>query len=350
MKLKKRLPRLRRNNESASESSADRITNDTVAVHREEVLSSARKYIYPLQHSKHRVVLISIGLFIALIIAFLTYSTLALYRFGTTSTFMYRVTQVMPFPVARAGSRFVAYENYLFELRHYMYYYENQQKLDFNSEAGQLQLAEYKKRALEKVVNDAYIKELADKHDVRVTNEELDAQIQIAQSQSRFGASEQSLEDTLKANFGWTMDDFRRSLKQQLLAQKVVATLDTKTQEKAQTALRELEAGADFAAVAKKYSDDPVSKNNAGEFGFSVDRSNRDLTPQTTEALFSLEQGKHSGIVNIGYALEIVKNIEKDGNKIRGAHILFTFQDINGFINDLKEQDKARLFISTSSN
>ena len=29
-----------------------RITNETVAEHREEVLSSARKYIYPLQHSR----------------------------------------------------------------------------------------------------------------------------------------------------------------------------------------------------------------------------------------------------------------------------------------------------------
>src|SRR2546423_961097 len=50
-----------------------RITNETVAEHREEVLSSARKYIYPLQHSKHRVVRISISLFIAVIILFFAY-------------------------------------------------------------------------------------------------------------------------------------------------------------------------------------------------------------------------------------------------------------------------------------
>ena len=37
-------------------SNVPRITNETVIDHREEVLSSARKYIYPLQHSKHLVV------------------------------------------------------------------------------------------------------------------------------------------------------------------------------------------------------------------------------------------------------------------------------------------------------
>src|ERR1039458_1937006 len=34
-------------------SNVPRITNETVIDHREEALSSARKYIYPLQHSKH---------------------------------------------------------------------------------------------------------------------------------------------------------------------------------------------------------------------------------------------------------------------------------------------------------
>ena len=49
-------------------SNVPRITNDTVADHREDVLSSARKYIYPLQHSKHSIVRISLGLLIIVII------------------------------------------------------------------------------------------------------------------------------------------------------------------------------------------------------------------------------------------------------------------------------------------
>src|ERR1700761_5086174 len=60
-------------------SNVPRITNETVGEHREEVLSSARKYIYPLQHSKHRVVRVSIGLFLAVLVIFFVVSGLALY-------------------------------------------------------------------------------------------------------------------------------------------------------------------------------------------------------------------------------------------------------------------------------
>src|SRR5512141_2384008 len=74
-----------------------RITNETVAEHREEVLSSARKYIYPLQHSAHRVVIISTTLAMLLIIGFITYSIIELYQFQATSSFFYRITQVVPF-------------------------------------------------------------------------------------------------------------------------------------------------------------------------------------------------------------------------------------------------------------
>src|SRR5882757_2733849 len=49
------------------------ITNETVAEHREEVLSSARKYIYPLSHSKHRVVVVTAGLLVTAIIVFFAY-------------------------------------------------------------------------------------------------------------------------------------------------------------------------------------------------------------------------------------------------------------------------------------
>lgn len=322
-----------------------RITNETVAEHREEVLGRARKYILPLQHSKHRIITISIALFIAALVAFFTYCTLALYRFQSNSTFLYRVTQVMPFPVARSGSNFVSYENYLFGLRHYMHYYENQQELDFDSDAGQLQLAEFKRRALDKVVDDAYVKRLAKQHGITVSNQEVDDQITIVRNQNRLGGSEQVLEDVLKEFWGWSLDDFKRSLRQQLLAQKVVAALDTETQARADAALTKLKAGADFADVAKEYSDDQATKDRGGSFGFAIQQSDRNLTAQTTDALFGLKEGEYSGIINIGYALEIVRVEKKGKDTVEGAHILINFKDVDTYINDLKAEQPTNVYI-----
>jgi len=324
---------------------APRITNETVAEHREKVLGSARKYIYPLQHSKHKIVLISTGLFISAVVLFFSYTVTALYKLQSTSTLLYRVTQVLPLPVAKAGKRFVAYENYLFELRHYMHYYTTQQKLDFKSESGKQQLADFKKRALNEVVDAAYVKELAAKNHISVSDREVNDQIAIVRAQNRLGGSDKVFEDVLKDYWGWSVDDFKRELKQQLLAQKVVASLDTKTTGRAQAALKELKSGADFAATAKKYSSDAGTKNNGGDIG-QIDRNNRDLAPQTIDALFKLKTGQYSAIINLGYSLEIVKNIETQGDKIHAAHIIFNFQDINTYLNDLKDKEKAKIFIT----
>lgn len=325
--------------------SVPRITNETVAEHREKVLGSARKYIYPLQHSKHKIVLISAGLFIAALIGFFTYCTLSLYRFKSTSGFLYGVTRVIPFPIAKAGPSYVAYENYLFELRHYIHYYQTQQKVDFEDKLGKQQLADYRTRALQKVIDDAYVKALAAQHRVAVSDKELSDQIALLRSQNRLGANEKGFEDILKDNFGWTLNDFKRSLRQEMLAQKLVAALDTETSNKAQRALDELNNGAKFEDVAKKYSDDKGTKNNGGQYSTLIDKNNRDISAQVTQALFDLKSGQTSGIINTGYTLEIVKNIGKQGNKIKAAHIVFTLKDINVYLNQIKDKQKARVFV-----
>lgn len=331
--------------EESEPDNVPRITTKTVAEHREEVIGSARKYIYPLQHSKHKILIITSTVLIFGVISFFVFCTLALYRLNNTSTFMYRVTQVIPFPVAKAGSRSVNYENYLFEIRHYIHYYENQQRLDFSTKEGREQLEAFRRQALDKVVNDAFVRQLADKYKISVSEKEVDEEIAVVREQNRLGSNDQVFEEVLKDYWGWSVNDFRRTLKGQLLAQKVVATLDTETIQRANSAHGELEAGADFAKVAKAYSDDTATKNSGGELGI-VDRSNRDVTAKTVDVLYGLKEGEHSGVVNIGYSLQIIKNVKNaSDNKREAAHILFNFKDISVYLNDIKDQQKAQYFI-----
>jgi len=157
--IRKQLTRIKEKRLEKKEKSLSvmpKITNENVAEHREDILSGARKYIYPLQHSKHRIVVLTTTLVVATIMVFFASIVFLLYRQQTSSTFIHQVTKVLPFPIARTGNRFIAYENYLFELRHYIHYYETQQQLSFDTESGRDQLAAYKKRALDDVVNLAY--------------------------------------------------------------------------------------------------------------------------------------------------------------------------------------------------
>lgn len=326
--------------------SLPRITNETVAEHREELLRGARKYIYPLKHTKHRVVVISVSLLVTAVVLFFAYTLLALYRFQSSSTFIYYVTQVIPFPIAKAGPDYVAYENYLFELRHYMHYYETQQQVNFNSPAGQQQLDAFKKQALDEVVQDAYVKQLAAKYDLSVSDQEVNNEVSLLQQQNRLGSSNQEFADVLKEFWGWSVSDFKRELKSQLLAQKVVAKLDTGTYTRANSALQRLQSGTDFGKLASQVSDDTTTKNNNGEYGYSISQNDQSLPPQVVAELFKLQPGQISGVINTGYTLEIVKVISTTNGKVQAAHIAFNFQSISAYVTPLEQQHKPHYLVS----
>ena len=351
--MKKRIKQFRENRLAKKQEKGltvlvPKITNENVAEHREEILSGARKYIYPLQHSKHKIVIWTASIVTTVVAVFVLSTVLFLYRAQATSEFMYQITKVLPFPIARTGGTFVAYENYLFELRHYIHYYETQQKLSFESDAGKDQLAAYKKRALDDVVNQAYIKILAKENNVSVSSTEVDDQIRIAREQKRLGSSDDVLEDVLREYWNWSITDFRRSLENELLIQKVTRALDPDTEQRAKEAYTKLVAGEDFASVAKTYSDEEVTKDIGGEFG-EVDATNRNVSQQTVDALLKLQEGQNSEVIIVpyenGYALEIVKNLEKKGNGARGAHIIFKLKDLAPVINDMKESRPYKLYI-----
>ena len=331
--------------ETSANEEVPRITNETVATHREDVLKTARKYIYPLQHSKNRIIIITTSIIIIAVVGFFTYCTLALYKFQSYSTFLYRVTQVIPFPVARVNGHFVSYNDYLFELDHYVHYYETQQKLNFNTPSGKQQLNNYKQTALNEVLDNAYVSELAAKNHVSVTSQQINNQITVVREQNRLGDNQAELESVLKNYYGWSLNDFKRQLKIQLLAEDLVSKLDVGTHQRAQSALDQLNKGTDFGTLASQISDDASTKANGGQYGFLISQNDVNVPPQVVSALFALKPGQISGIINTGYSLEIDKNISTQNNQIQAAHIVFNFQDINNYLNPLKEQQKAKVYI-----
>lgn len=341
----KRIGREERAKEAIS--SLPRITNETVAEHREEVLHTARKYIYPLEHSKHRIVVVSTALLVAVVVSFFVYSGLALYKLQSTSSFMYRVTQVVPFPVAKAGKRFVSYENYLFEMRRYMHYYETQQRVDFGSPEGKKQLEQYKPKAMEQVVNAAYVKQLASEHKVKVSDEEVAAQLNALRAQNHLGPTNQELADVANEFFGWSLADLKREIKQQLLAQKVAAVLDTDAQSRASAALKQVQSGVDFATVAGQVSEDEATKGAGGQYAnTAITAASSDVAPAVVQALLRLQPGQTSAVIDAGSTLEIVKLQANTGGKLQASHISFKLKDISTYIAPLKRSSPAHHYIS----
>lgn len=326
-------------------SNVPRITNDTVADHREELLKSARKYIYPLQHSKHRVVRISLILFTTVVIGFFVFCGLSLYKFQSTTRFIYAVTQVIPFPVGKAGHRWVSYESYLFELRRNMHYYQTQQQANFKTKDGMVQLSRLKQQALGQVTKDAYVKQLAEKNHVTVSSREVDNQLALVKSQNRLGSNERVFKDVLNEFWGWDTNDFKRELHQQLLQQAVVSKLDTQAHTRATAAKAELKGGADYVATAAKYSDDISTKAIGGAYAATITPNDRDLSPVLAEELAKLKPGEVSDVIDAGYTLEILKVIDRTGTTMHAAHIQFTLQPIGVYTKPIETKTPAHSYI-----
>lgn len=319
------------------------ITNETIAEHREEVLSGARKYIYPLQHSKRRILVVSSGIVGAAIVAFLIYCGFGLYRLYQYNTFLYRVTQVVPFPIARTDGRFISYESYLFELRHYVHYYQTQLGRDFSGDDRQ-QLIAFRKEALQDSINNTYITILSGENHVSVSNKEVNQRITEVRDQNRLGSNDKVFSDVLHDYWGWSVNDFKRSLKEQILSEKVVAKLDIADSARANAALAQLASGTDFATLAKSASDAP-DKANGGDYGFAITDSNPNVPPQVISELFKLKPGQISPVINAGTTLEIVKLNTKTGNSVTASHISFNLQDISTYLKPLEAKHPVKYYV-----
>jgi peptidyl-prolyl cis-trans isomerase D len=87
------------------------------------------------------------------------------------------------------------------------------------------------------------------------------------------------------------------------------AAKETEIREKAEEVLKRVRAGEDFADLAKKYSDDPGSKEQGGDLG-SFLRGR--MVKQFDDVAFSLKPGEVSGLVRTQFGYHIIKVLKHD--------------------------------------
>jgi len=96
-----------------------------------------------------------------------------------------------------------------------------------------------------------------------------------------------------------------------------------KSFDKAQKILDSIKAGADFAEMASKYSEDPVSAAEGGDLGF-VKRGI--FYPEFESAAFALSVNEISEVVESPVGFHIIQLLEKRGESIHTRHILIKIQ------------------------
>ncbi len=92
-----------------------------------------------------------------------------------------------------------------------------------------------------------------------------------------------------------------------------------KALKEAEEVLEKLKAGEDFEKLAKAHSDDPESGKRGGDLGFAKRGS---YVPEFEAAVFGMEIGELSDIVETEYGFHIIQQQERRGNSVKARHIL----------------------------
>ncbi len=101
---------------------------------------------------------------------------------------------------------------------------------------------------------------------------------------------------------------------------------------KAQDVLKQIKAGGNFAALAKKYSDDPGSAKNGGSLGW-IGKGR--TVPEFEKVAFSLAKGATSDLVQSSYGFHIIHVDDKQDSHVK------SLDEVKAQIEPLLKQQKA---------
>lgn len=338
--MKKLAAKFKRNKQP--QEPAGRITTDTLAEHREKVLAGGRKFKYPVQYQRHKLVINAAIIGASALLILIGLGWYMLYPAQNTSEFMYRVTRVVPVPVAVVDGQQVRYSDYLMQYRSQVHYLTEKEQLDVNSEDGQRQLEYVKTQSMNEAVADAYAGKIARERGIEVSAAELEAFL-VKQRQASDGeVSEATYNNVIEEYYGWSPDEYRQAMKAKLLRQKVAYAVDEAAREQKEQVEARLQAGeTNLEELATSIGEDAV-RFVAVPW---VPLTNRD--GGLTEAAAKLEPNQISESVQTtnGNGYNFIKTLEITDSQVRYEYIYVSLTELNRQIEALRSEDKLTMFI-----
>ncbi len=313
---------------------------------REEVFATGRKFKYPLQFTKHRIVINTILIATVVIGIVFIGGWLALYRFNMYSDMLFRITKIIPAPVATVDGKTVRFSDYLMFYRSSITSIERQSsQVDVSGSIEDLR-EQYKRAALEEAEEYTYALKLADDHGITVSAEEVDAEFTRHRELGGVERSDAAFLKIVEDNFGLTKDEYRRLLTLTITRAKVEAEIDTTATKIANEVEKLLTSnGGDYAAVAEALGDKIIYEETGGMV------SSQNIDGGRASAAVKLEPGGQSGkfVSMNGDGYYFVKLIKKTETEVNFVSIKVPFTKFKTDFDQLREDGKIEEFITLGS-
>lgn len=313
---------------------------EKVEERREEVLAQGRKFKYPLQYTKRRIVINTV-LITAVVLAFLTVGGwLALYKFKMTDEILYRVTTFVPVSVASVDGEKVRFSDYLMLYRSSISSVESNLE---NNESSEHVKSEYQRAALSDAEEYAFAIKLANQNNITVSDEEIENEFNRHRQVGGIDRSEEGFLKILDDNFGLSKSEYKRMLFLNLNKAKVMMVIDETANSIAEEVERELEAnGGNYRGVAEKFGD----KITYEETGGLVNSKNID-GGRATEAMKLEKDGQSGRFVSMnGDGYYFVKLVDKTDNEVNFVSIFVPFKEFNQRFEEVKNGEGIKEFIT----
>ena len=323
-----------------------RITTDTLAEHRERVLAGGRKFKYPVQYQRHKLVINTIIIAVAALVILVGLGWYLLYPGQNSSEFMYRVTKVVPVPVAMVDGQPVAYSDYLMKFRSAEHYLTEKEQVDVSTEDGKRQLDYVKSQSMDDAIADAYAAKLAAEKNIEVTDADLETFLkQQRQSSDGSEVSEATYNSVIKDYYGWSPDEYRDAMKSKLLRQKVAFAVDDTAQKTADAIQTQLSSGqTNLETIANA-----LNAQTKGAVSYTppawVPKNNRDGGLATAAA--GLQKGQISKALKTssGDGYYYVQLVDINDTQVEYAYIHVPLTTFNDQLKALEKDGKLTKYI-----
>jgi hypothetical protein len=338
--MKKLLSRRRTKNEAPT-----RITNETVAEHRERILAGGRRFKYPMQYARHKLVFNTIIVAVVALVILVAVGWWQLYSVQNTSSFMYRVTRILPLPVASVDGAQVRYSDYLMGYNASIHYLRQSEQLDLNTENGKRQVIDNKRKSMDNAIADAYAGKLARDLNISVTDKEVDQVIDDDRNTANGRISQETYDASALNILGWGPEEYRQDAKSKLIRQEVAYRIDTTAKARQEQALQLLLQDGDFDKAALTLGGTGKSKVIAGLSGL-VPLTNRD--GGLTKAAVKLDKGRISPVVktSTGDGYYFVKLLDRNDRQVSYGYLRIPLTTFDEQLAALKKDGKVKEFIT----
>lgn len=323
-----------------------RITTDTLAEHRERILAGGRRFKYPVQYARHKLVFNAIIISVATLILLGVVGWWQLYIVQNTSDFMYRVTRVIPVPVATIEGESVRYSDYLMRYRSSIHYLEEKEQVNLSTEDGRRQSDFVKNQAMQDALLEAYARKIANEQGITVSDAELEAFL-IQQRNSTDGeASEATYEAVIMEYYGWSMDEYRQIMYTTLLRQKVAYAVDEAAKTTSDKVKAVVASNNNLQEVTDAINASEDVEVSFGALGL-VPRSNQDGGLAKAAAELDVNQVSDAIISTTGDGYYFVKLIEKNDTQVNYEYIHVPLSTFSQRVNDVRQSaEKTSTYIT----